>query len=381
MGRLVMLCDVDLSLADATRTHTVELARAFVGAFDGVDLVARGPDPAADRVRYWPGRGRDQHRLLRLVTLNVRACVVLWRRRRIARHFYVRDSWSCLPAVVFARITAYRIVCQVDGIPYGSNPMDTTTSVFAMVNRLVATVTGRLVHGIRAVTPQIGSLLVELARVPSARIAVVPNGVDTDFFHQMDRREAIIRANLDPEAVYLVYCGGLHSWNDFDTLLLSVAEIVGRRPEVKLLIIGEGDQRGLLERRTEDLGIEAHVLLTGAVRDRGQVRDYLAAATVTLLPYRAEQIARTSASPIKLFEYMACGRAVLAFDYPGLGELLGRSGGGVAVAASVSATLGALDMLLREGRADELGAAGRRYAEEHVSWRRVVAETLPLFAA
>jgi glycosyltransferase involved in cell wall biosynthesis len=381
MGRLVMLCDVDLSLADATHTHTVELARAFVGTFDGVDLVARGPDPAAEGVRYWPGRGRDQHRLRRLVTLNVRTFVVLWRRRRIARHFYVRDSWSCLPSVVFARATSYRIVCQVDGIPYGSDTMDATTGVVAMVNRLVATVTGRLVHGIRAVTPQIGRLLVELARVPSARIAVVPNGVDTDFFHPMYRSEAIIRANLDPGAVYLVYCGGLHSWNDFDTLLQSVAEIVVRRPEVKLLIIGEGDQRGSLERRMKELRIEPHVLLAGAVHDRRRVRDYLAAATVTLLPYRAEQLARTSASPIKLFEYMACGRGVLAFDYPGLGELLGRSGAGVAVAAGVGATVGALDMLLREGRADEFGAAGRRYAEEHLSWRRVVAETLPLFAA
>jgi glycosyltransferase involved in cell wall biosynthesis len=283
--------------------------------------------------------------------------------------------------VVFARATAYRIVCQVDGIPYGSDTMDATNDVFGMMNRLAATATGRLAHGIRAVTPQIACLLAELARVPSTRIAVVPNGVDTDFFHPMDRREAIIRANLDPEAIYLVYCGGLHFWNDFDTLLLAVAEIVSRRPQVKLLIIGEGDQRGPLERRTEELGIEAHVLLTGAVHDRRQVRDYLAAATVTLLPYRAEQIARTSASPIKLFEYMACGRGVLAFDYPGLGELLGRSGAGVAVAASVSATLGALDTLLRDGRADELGAAGRRYAEEHVSWGRVVAETLPLFTA
>jgi hypothetical protein len=63
-----------------------------------------------------------------------------------------------------------------------------------------------------------------------------------------------------------------------------------------------------------------------------------------------------------------------------VGELLGRSGAGVAVDASVSATLGALDILLREGCADELGAAGRRHTEENVSWRRVVAETLPLFA-
>jgi glycosyltransferase involved in cell wall biosynthesis len=381
MGRLVMLCDVDLSLADATRTHTVELARAFVGTFDGVDLVARGPDPAADGVRYWPGRGRDQHRVLRLVTLNVRTFVVLWRRRRVAGHFYVRDSWSCLPAVVFARATSYRIVCQVDGIPYGPDPMEGTTRVFATLSRLFATATGRLVHGIRAVTPQIAHLLIELARVPSARIAVVPNGVDTDFFQPLDRRDAIIRANLDPEAVYLVYCGGLHPWNDFDTLLLALAELVIRRPEVNLLIVGAGQQRGPIERRVAELGIEAHVLLTGAVHDRHLVRDYLAAATVTVLPYRTEQIARTSASPIKLFEYMACGRGVLAFDYPGLGELLGRSGAGVAVDASVSATLAALDMLLSEGRADELGAAGRRYAEEHVSWRRVVTETLPLFAA
>jgi glycosyltransferase involved in cell wall biosynthesis len=378
MPRLVMLCDVNLADADATRTHTTELARAFAGTFAGVDLVARGPDPGIEGVRYWRCGGQDRQRLARLVGLNVRACALLLSRRRVARHFYVRDSWSCLPAVVLARLASYRVVCQVDGVPYGSDPTQPPNVPLAAIRRLVATLVGRLAHGIRAVTPQIASLLTELARVPSGRIGVVPNGVDTDFFHPLDRQRAIARAGLAPDASYVVYCGGLHPWNDFDTLLRSFAEAARRHGEARLLIVGDGQERGAICARVAELGIGRRVVLTGAVDDRARVRDYLAAATVTVLPYRAEVVARTSASPLKLFEYMACGRGVLAFDYPGVCELLRRSGAGVTVDGAADASA-ALASLLGDGRADEYGAAGRRYAEEHLTWQRVVAQTLPLF--
>jgi glycosyltransferase involved in cell wall biosynthesis len=369
---------VNLADADATRTHTAELARAFAGTFDGVDLVARGPDPAIDGVSYRRCRGQDRQRLTRLVSLNARACAVLLSRRRVARHFYVRDSWSCLPAVVVARLASYRIVCQVDGVPYGSDPTQPPNVPLAAIRRLTATLVGRLAHGIRAVTPQIASLLTELARVPRRRIRVVPNGVDTDFFHPLDRREAIARAGLAPDASYVVYCGGLHPWNDFDTLLRSFAETARRHGEAQLVIVGDGEERRAIAGRIAELGLGRRVLLTGAVDDRARVRDYLAAATVTVLPYRAELVARTSASPLKLFEYMACGRGVLAFDYPGVRELLRDSGAGVTASGTADASA-ALANLLGDGRADEYGAAGRRYAEKHLTWQGVVAQTLPLF--
>jgi hypothetical protein len=63
-----MLCDVDLDAPDATRTHTVEVARGFAAEGLEVDLIARGPDPNIDGVRYHSGRGSEAQKLRRIVT-------------------------------------------------------------------------------------------------------------------------------------------------------------------------------------------------------------------------------------------------------------------------------------------------------------------------
>jgi glycosyltransferase involved in cell wall biosynthesis len=192
---LVMLCDVDFGFPDATRTHTVEVAQGFARAGLDVDLVARGPDPRLDGVRYTRADGSEEQRVRRLATINVHAIGLLWGRRRAADRFYARDSWSCLPSIVAARLLSYRVVTQVDGIPYGRVAGEAPTAL-GYLKLVVAVIVGRLSTGVLAVTPQIKQLLIDLARVPADRIAVVPNGVDLDFFEPESRSEAIRRAAM-----------------------------------------------------------------------------------------------------------------------------------------------------------------------------------------
>jgi glycosyltransferase involved in cell wall biosynthesis len=373
-----MLCDVDFGFPDATRTHTVEVAQGFARAGLDVDLVARGPDPRLDGVRYTRADGSEEQRVRRLATINVHAIGLLWGRRRAADRFYARDSWSCLPSIVAARLLSYRVVTQVDGIPYGRVAGEAPTAL-GYLKLVVAVIVGRLSTGVLAVTPQIKQLLIDLARVPADRIAVVPNGVDLDFFEPESRSEAIRRSGLDPACSYVVFCGGFHQWSDFDTMLEAFAVVLGERPDARLLLVGDGPERGRIERRARELNVEHAVTLTGMVHERERVRDYLGAATVALLAYRGDQVNRTSASPIKLTEYLAAGRAVVAVEIPGVRELLQDTGAGVVVGGEPLAMSGAILELLQDGRADQLGVAGRRVAEERLSWRSVIQRTLPLF--
>jgi glycosyltransferase involved in cell wall biosynthesis len=375
---LVMLSDVDFGFPDATRTHTVEVARGFAHAGLDVDLVARGPDPQLEGVRYTRANGSEEQRVRRLATINVHAIGLLWRRRRVADRFYVRDNWSCLPAIVAARLLSYRVVTQVDGIPYG-RVADEVPATFGYLKLVVAIAVGRLSNGLLAVTPQIKELLVQLARVPADRIAVVPNGVDLDFFKPEARAVAIRRSGLDPACSYVVFCGGFHQWSDFDTMLEAFAAVLKQRPDARLLLVGDGPERDRIERRALELGVQDAVTLTGMIHERERVRDYLGAATVALLAYRTDKVNRTSASPIKLTEYLAAGRAVVAVEIPGVRELIGDTGAGIIVAGEPVAMSTAILTLLDDGCADRYGAAGRRVAEERLSWRSVIQRTLPLF--
>jgi glycosyltransferase involved in cell wall biosynthesis len=377
---LVMVCDVDIALPDATRTHTVEVAAGFVRAGLDVDLVARGPDPRLVGVDYVAAGGSESQRALRLLTINLQTVRLLWLRRPRAGRFYVREKWTCLPAMLAARLLGYHVVTQVDAVPYGSgaDPDDGSAPSRAL-KRLAAVAMGRLSHGVLAVTPQIRALLIDLAHVPAGRIAVVPNGVDIEFFKPLPRPEAIERSRLDLGSRYVVFVGGLYPWADFDTLLAAFALVVAERPETRLLLVGDGPERALIERRVRELGIADRVDVTGFVPERERVRDYLAVATITVMAHRRDKVSRASASPVKLMEYLAAGRAVVSLELPGVREFVEDNHAGVIVSGGTEPFARAMIELLDPERADALGAAGRRFAEQSLSWDSVIERTLPLF--
>jgi glycosyltransferase involved in cell wall biosynthesis len=378
-GGLVMLCDVDLALADATRIHTIEVARAFAAEGLAVDLVSRGPDPDLPGVHYESAHGSDQQRVRRIATINFLAIRLLWRRRRTVKRLYVRHSWSVIPVVIASRILGYRVVCQIDGIPYGRGFKGETSRIADYAKRLALVAIGQLAHGTVAITPRIKELLVEQFGFPPAHIAVLPNGADVDFFVPMARTDAIDRMHLDHDHIHAVFCGGFHPWVDFDLLVGAFAIVHRRLPDARLLLVGDGVERDRIERMARELQVRDAVLITGAVRDRTKVRDYLGSAIVALVAFRSV-VNRNGALPGKLAEYLAAGRAVVARDVPGLSEALEEAGAGIVVSEDPQAMAEAMVLLLSDTeRADQLGAAGRRAAEEGYSWRSIVRRTLALF--
>src|SRR5436309_3299177 len=114
-----MVCDVDLGRPDATRTHTVEVARRFAEEGLDVDLLTRGADPRIAGVRFTAARGGEHDRIRRVPSMNANMVRLLWRRRRSARWLYVRHNWTVLLGMLLGRALGYRLVTQVDDIPYG----------------------------------------------------------------------------------------------------------------------------------------------------------------------------------------------------------------------------------------------------------------------
>lgn len=371
---LVMICDVDLEVPDGTRTHTIEVAAGFAAEGLAVDLVARGPDPGLQGVRFHQAQGSEERRARRLSDLMLRSSALLVKRRRAARRCYVRHSWSNIPILIVARALGYRLVTQVDDVQYGRGSQS-DASPADYVKRLAAFLMGRLAHGVVAVSPRIKELLVNQFRVPRERVLALSNGVDVDTIRPLEREQALDRAGLDPSRRYVVFCGRFETWGDFDTLLEAFAAVHAGHPDVALLLVGDGPERERIERRGAELGIAEAMVMTGFVEDRAHIGDLIGAATVALICYRDGFVG----SPIKLAEYLAAGRAVVAKDTPGMREALEPTGAGIAVPGEPQAMADAIIGLLDPARADEIGAIGRRLAEESYSWRSIVRRTLPLF--
>lgn len=153
---------------------------------------------------------------------------------------------------------------------------------------------------------------VRQAGVPDARIEVIHNGINEAHFGAPPDTEAAKRAlGLEGRTV-LGFTGFVRTWHGLDKIIHWMAQ----RSDVHLLVVGEGPARAELEALSRELGIAARVTFTGLVH-RDRVPEHVAAFDIALQPAVVAY-----ASPLKLFEYLAQGRAVVAPRVPNLMEVL-----------------------------------------------------------
>ncbi len=155
--------------------------------------------------------------------------------------------------------------------------------------------------------------MVKRTGVTEDRIAVIPNGINLDRFDGAPEPEAQkSRLGLQGKTV-LGFVGFMREWHGLDKLLQALQET---DESVHLLLVGDGPARALIERSAAELGVAHRVTITGVI-NRESVRDYIAAFDVALQP----DVVRY-ASPLKLFEYLAMGRAIVAPATPNIQEIL-----------------------------------------------------------
>ncbi len=381
-----MLCDVDLGRPDGSRTHTVEVARGLAREGLAVVLVARGPDPAIDGVRYRAGAPSVCGRLVRIAGVNSAAIAALRSAPKGARAFYVRKDWGSLPALAVARlILRCPATVEVNDMPYGRGYRRSPglrSLIVDRAKRMAAGLTWRLATRIIAITGALAEVIRRDWRVRPDKVVVIGVGVDPGQFDGRDRAAAVVACGLDPARRHVLFVGALVGWVDFETLVAGVAAAFSGRSDCDLVIVGDGPCRADVERLVLEHGIAGRTVLTGFVADRDRLAAYIAAANVCLLCHRVDLLGRTGASPAKLGEYLAAGRAVLAVRLPGVEEVLTACGGVLVEPGDATAYGAALRRLLdHREEADRIGAAAASAVRERYTWEAVARGTVPLLWA
>lgn len=200
------------------------------------------------------------------------------------------------------------------------------------------------------------------------RLAVVPDGVRLKP-DQTERDRIASGAGRIGTGPTVGYAGHLYAWKGVDILLRALALVPGAHG----LIVGGHDKEPDLARLralAASLGVDARVTFTGQVAP-AEVPARLAAMDILVLPNPASAISTHATSPLKLFEYMASGRAIVASDLPAIREVLTDDVNGLLVAPGDA---GALASAIRRLADDaplraRLGAAARSAAAEY-SWSR-----------
>lgn len=218
--------------------------------------------------------------------------------------------------------------------------------------------------------------MVRAAGVPEERIAVIPNGIDPARFGKdiLPTEEAKSRLGLGSSLV-LGFTGFVREWHGLDRVVDLVADRV-QGACLHLLIVGDGPARESLLAQARRRGVADRVTITGIV-DRDRVPEYVAAFDIALQPSVVPY-----ASPLKLFEYLAMGRAIVAPAAPNLMEVL--TDGDNAVLFDMAQADGMVRAIERICRDDDLrrriaDGAKRSIVQRGLTWDNNAQRVVALF--
>ncbi len=199
------------------------------------------------------------------------------------------------------------------------------------------------------------------------KVHVVTNGVDTDRF-----RPDVLP--IDPSPQFTVgFLGTLKPWHGLESLLAAFHVVHGQKPNIRLRIIGDGPMRQGLEElvRSQYPSLESSLEWVGAVAPR-DVPGHLTALDVAVAPYLDSS--DFYFSPLKVFEYMAAGCAVVASSIGQLNSIIQHGVTGQLYPPGDIASLAQelSELAQAPAKCASLGQAARQFVLHHHSWRQTL---------
>jgi glycosyltransferase involved in cell wall biosynthesis len=238
---------------------------------------------------------------------------------------------------------------------HGRHYPDVVSPMRRAVNRLVF---DHLADAVNACCAFSGRALERVDGFSGRRIEVIENGIEVERYGAPADRTALRRSlGLAPERRYIITVARFHPVKDHRTLLSAFATAAAARPDVDLLLAGDGPLRKELEQQSQTLGVADRVRFLGV---RADVPALLQAADAFALTSLSE------AASLTVLEAMASRLPVVVTAVGGNAEMV-RQGldGLLAPRGDVAGIAAALARLLDDpATAQAMGAAGRARVEE-----------------
>jgi glycosyltransferase involved in cell wall biosynthesis len=168
------------------------------------------------------------------------------------------------------------------------------------------------------------------------------------------------------------FVGSFQLWHGIDLLVESFAKVHQQIPKSKLLLVGDGPARKNIEEKFESLGIGSSVQITGLVPQK-KIPEILAAVDVAVIPY-PELPNELWFSPLKLYEYMAAGKAIVASRSGQIADVIqdGENGRLVKPGEIDDLAKVIVRLLNNPDEREWIGKNARQQAVEQHSWDRYI---------
>ncbi len=374
--KIYYICAVDLANYDAQRTHILEVVSVMDSAGEDVTLFIPEfhngyGEQFSFNCSYIPTFIKKSK--LKFIEYEFRLLFVLAKRCLFNRPdiIYIRKSFFSIVPVVLSRLYKIKSIVEVNGIIADDLKVsfglpNSMVWLFALIEKFVYSVADRVV----VVTAGLKSVLNDVYGIDKEKIDVVNNGVNTELF--------IPKGVVKSDTFYLGFVGHLVEWAGVEFLIRSIPGVVAKKSEVKYLIVGDGHLMGPLKRLAESLNVLDYIEFAGEVKP-SEVVDHINRCEICFIPAVRERNEKIGISPLKLYEYLACGKPVIVSDIKGL-DVAAEFNVGLVVTPENPQELekATLDLISDDAKREAMGQRGRRLAEERFSWKGVTDRLLEI---
>jgi glycosyltransferase involved in cell wall biosynthesis len=227
------------------------------------------------------------------------------------------------------------------------------------------------------VTENIKQSLHHNYKIPHPKIDVIPNGANTELFRPLNMLNSREQLDIDRNDTVICFEGCFYAWQGLEYLVGTMPIILKKVPNTTFLIVGDevstgnGDSKRKLIGMVKELDLEKKVIFTGVVPYE-EVPIYLNASDVCVAPFIKKRNIKVGLSPLKIYEYAACGKPIVTSRIPNL-EFIEQNNAGILVEPENTKELAkAIIKLLKDKKLrDEMGRNGRDYVAKNHSWESV----------
>ena len=366
------------------QVHIVGMANAFRGLGHTVEISSPpGCDPERKRARAEPASGPApvEGRIRRTLKRFARAApCVCFELAELLYNLYslgdlLRRGFRRKPDMIYERMTSNSMAPTLMANCW-KIPIIQEVNVTTEIGRLRPLVLRRLTRGIEqrmigrtslflTVSSCFKSMMAEQG-FPPERILVCQNAIDPEMFDPQTIRPAPRPAHVSDDALLIGYVGAFVPWHRVDLLVEAARQLAPHHPNARWLLVGDGVDRHTTEALLADHGLTDKFWLSGAVQHK-LVPAYVKAMDVAVMPH-----SNPHGSPMKVFEYMAMGRAVVVPRMPAIEEVVRHGKTGLLFEPGNAAALrAALEYAMRDpGLRARLGRQARDYVLGNCTWRR-----------
>lgn len=206
----------------------------------------------------------------------------------------------------------------------------------------------------------------EMRRIYERDVLVLPNGIDSGNFDHLSKEDCRKSLKIQENERIILFVGGLRQVKGARYLIEAMKIITDKYKNTRLLVIGDGNERGYLEDLVKRLDLQKYVTFIGKVPNE-RIPEYMVASDIFVLPSLSEGF------PVTVLEAMASGLPVVTTDVRGLPEIVKEGENGFLVKPEDPREISKKVLLIL--RSNELRERLSNYNKEkskQYSWESVV---------